>query len=108
MNPNDFGKNITVEDCSRFSMSTYLKSFPTNVVENVLGSILEVLRTRVTLTTTPARFGGVRFWFLCPQCEKRIGVLLVHPLTDKVGCRKCLGVEYRAKRFKGMVENGYA
>ena len=101
---NNFGKTITVENCRRISVSEYLKHLGTKCEEVVLGSVVEVMRTTAHLTATPVHFGGVRFWFLCPHCACRIGVLLIHPLAARVGCRRCLDVEYRAKRFKGMVE----
>jgi hypothetical protein len=28
----------------------------------------------------------------------------VHPLTSAIGSRKCLGLEYRSRRYKGMIE----
>jgi hypothetical protein len=33
-----------------------------------------------------------------------VGILYVHPITHAVGCRTCLGLEYRKRRFKGMAE----
>ncbi len=30
---------------------------------------------QVSLVTTPCNFGGVRYWFACPDCWRRVGVL---------------------------------
>lgn len=29
----------------------------------------------VQITTTPCHFGGVRYWFLCPSCNRRCAIL---------------------------------
>jgi hypothetical protein len=44
-------------------------------------------------------------WFKCPLCGSRVGVLFRHPAANTVGCRRCLKLEYRKRRYKGMVEN---
>ena len=107
MAPYDFGKSITVEDCQRISVYELIKQVGQST-DAVLGAAITVGCMTVRFTTTTTQFGGRRLWFLCPQCESGIGVLLAHPLTQAVGCRRCVEVEYRARRFKGMVENGFA
>ncbi len=37
----------------------------------------------VRITTTPCHFGGVRYWFICPNCDRRRAILY-----PKV-CRTC-------------------
>ncbi len=104
MKPNDFGK-ITVEDCQRLPITACLKAFQTQMKMAFLKSSLETAGIKIGLATTETGFGGVRYWFICPGCGKRIGVILIHPMTGKIGCRKCIEVEYRGKRFKGMIED---
>jgi len=104
MKPNDFGK-ITVEDCERLPITACLKTFRSQMKTAFLKASLEAAGIKVGLTTTETGFGGIRHWFVCPGCGKRIGVILIHPTTRKVGCRECIGVEYRGKRFKGMLES---
>ena len=29
----------------------------------------------VRITTTPCHFGGVRYWFQCPRCDRRCAIL---------------------------------
>jgi len=107
MTPNDLGKNFTVEDCERLPVYSFFKDFRTNLKKAALSSTLEVSQTKVSLAATPTRFGGFRLWFLCPHCERKIKVLLIHPFTGKVGCRGCLGLTYRKQRYKGMVEGNF-
>ena len=42
--------------------------------------------------STKCRFGGRRYWFECPTCLKRVGVL--YKDGDSFECRKCLDLDY--------------
>lgn len=45
----------------------------------------------VKLTTTPCNFGGVRYWFLCPKCIKRVRCLYGGKYFL---CRNCHDLSY--------------
>lgn len=107
MSPYDLGKKLTVEDCSRINISDFLKSYRERIKALILLAHLESVGLQIDLVASKTGYGGARYWFLCPGCKQRIGVLLKHPLSDKVGCRKCIGVEYRKIRYKGMLEGGF-
>jgi hypothetical protein len=55
---------------------------------------------RVRLTTTQPRFGGRRWWFVCPliladrPCERRVGKLYLPPGGRYFGCRRCYRLTY--------------
>lgn len=49
-------------------------------------------RVAVTLQPQSCRFGGARWWFLCPRCYRRVGTVFI---TQRVGCRHCLHLAYR-------------
>lgn len=57
----------------------------------------------VKLETTGCNFGGVRFWFQCPNyldrlyCGRRVGVLYMTGNT--LACRKCLNLTYPSQTF---------
>ena len=51
-------------------------------------------RQRVGLTTSPCNYGGVRYWFVCPGCLRRCGVLYVH---EQIACRKCHKLAYESQ-----------
>lgn len=104
MNPNDFGKIFTVEECGKVSVSTYLHDFKQKVRDMVAESSVEIGGKPIELTTSKTGFGGIRHWFKCPICSRRVGVLFIHPFTRDVGCRGCLHLDYRKRRFKGMAE----
>jgi predicted RNA-binding Zn-ribbon protein involved in translation (DUF1610 family) len=61
----------------------------------------------IELTPSRTAFGGIRYWFKCPNCGDRVGMLFVQPITRVIGCRKCLGLEYRSRKYKGMIENSW-
>ena len=46
---------------------------------------------KLHITTTPCHYGGVRYWWQCPKCDKRVGVLYCAGLYV---CRHCLGLSY--------------
>jgi hypothetical protein len=59
---------------------------------------------RVGLTTTRPRFGGLRWWFLCPlgvngvPCGRRVGKLYLPPAAGYYGCRHCHDLTYASCR----------
>jgi hypothetical protein len=54
----------------------------------------------VQLTTTRPRFGGLRWWFVCPlltggvACNRRVGKLYLPPRSRYYGCRQCYQLTY--------------
>jgi hypothetical protein len=62
----------------------------------------ESLDSRVRLTTTRPRYGGLRWWFVCPlvvrgcPCERRVGKLYLAPGSRYFGCRHCHKLTYHS------------
>src|SRR5262245_48017606 len=60
----------------------------------------ESLDYPVELTTTRPRFGGLRWWFICPlvvsgrECGRRVGKLYLPPGGRYFGCRHCYNLTY--------------
>jgi hypothetical protein len=60
----------------------------------------ESLDYRFVLTTTRPRFGGLRWWFVCPlilggrPCGRRVGKLYLPPGARYFGCRHCHELTY--------------
>ncbi|CAM3948434.1 hypothetical protein PSAR109036_01030 [Psychrobacter arenosus] len=48
----------------------------------------------VAVTTTPCNYGNCRYWWSCPNCHKRVGVLYKAGLYV---CRHCLGLNYHSQ-----------
>lgn len=51
---------------------------------------------KIGLTTTQPRYGGMRWWFICPAqgCGRRVGVLY---LSNVFACRHCLNIAYHSQ-----------
>ncbi|SRR5258708_4963684 len=50
----------------------------------------------VPVASTPCNYGGVRWWFCCPDCRKRIAVIYI--LGRTCSCRRCNYLVYRSQR----------
>lgn len=107
MTPNDLGDFFLVEDCDKVSISDLLRAYKVKLKEAYLSSELEMMDMHIKLTTSKTGNHGTRFWFSCPNCKRRVGVLMRHPLTNVFGCRLCLNLEYRKRRFRGMQESKF-
>ena len=51
----------------------------------------------VSLVTTPCNFGGVRYWFVCPECSRRVGGLYLVLGDANFVCRRCNNLTYRSR-----------
>jgi hypothetical protein len=60
----------------------------------------------VDLDRTACHFGGVRYWFVCPGCSRRVGVLYLALGWDEFRCRHCLGLVYESQTYRGW-DGGY-
>jgi RecJ-like exonuclease len=104
--PNNSGKiKMLVEECQCISITAYMKQVMPKLKNALLTAQIEMDNRVIELTPSKTAFGGIRFWFKCPKCGERVGTLFVHPLSSEIGCRKCLGLEYRSRRYKGMIED---
>lgn len=45
----------------------------------------------IEITRTDCHFGGSRAWFVCPNCQRRCGVL--YPVM----CKRCRGLNHRSE-----------
>lgn len=104
LNPNDFGKTFLVEDCRKIKIDDFLRTCREQLKKLALDAEIKELGLKIDLATSKTCFNGVRFWFACPLCNKKAGVLFQHPVTNQIGCRNCLGLGYAKRRYKGMIE----
>lgn len=51
-------------------------------------------RYAIQIATTPCHYGGYRYWWQCPNCNKRVGVLYRAGLYI---CRHCMGFNYKSQ-----------
>jgi len=58
---------------------------------------------KISLTTMPCNFGGVRYWFICPlsvngvYCGRRTGALYLASGGRYFGCRHCYNLSYESR-----------
>jgi hypothetical protein len=69
---------------------------------------------RIHLQTTYPRFGGLRWWFLCPltvngyACSRRVGKLYLPPGSRYFGCRHCYALTYTSCQESRKYDGWYA
>ncbi|MCO6047955.1 hypothetical protein NG895_28970 [Aeoliella sp. ICT_H6.2] len=62
----------------------------------------ESIEIPIQMQSTPANFGGVRWWFTCPlmvgdtPCQRRVGKLYLPNGARYFGCRHCHRLTYRS------------
>ena len=92
-----------VENYQAIRIDDLVRKVNSGLKAKLLQSEVETLGYQINLTTSKTRFGGNRFWFLCPLCNERRGVLYLR--NSGVAYRVCLGLKYRKQRYKGMIES---
>src|SRR5437763_782701 len=55
----------------------------------------------VQVTADRPRFGGVRLWFWCPRCCRRVLEVYQCPGQPMLGCRVCFRLVYGQQMRKG-------
>ena len=51
----------------------------------------------IRLKTTRPYFGGLRWWFSCPGCGRRVRILYLRPDGEWFRCRHCHELAYRSQ-----------
>lgn len=99
---NCFGEKIASVgfEASARLYSPYMRLWYTHT--GVLTNQSENLDYEIKLTPTPCKFGGYRWWFVCPldingeACNRRVGVLYLG--GKYFGCRHCYNLTYESCR----------
>jgi hypothetical protein len=58
----------------------------------------EPTEQKISCEPTLHHDGGRQWWFLCPGCSRRMGVLYLPPDRAAFRCRKCYGLRYRSQQ----------
>lgn len=72
-----------------------------NLTDRFSGEKKKELDYKIELVSTTCRFGGQRFWFICPllvngiPCGGRVGKLYLPGNATYFGCRHCHNLTYR-------------
>ena len=60
----------------------------------------------ISLLTTTCNFGGIRYWFGCPSCCKRVSVLYLAPGGIYFRCRNCNNLSYQSRNSDRITDLG--
>lgn len=104
LTPYDLGNFLVAENYSKINIDELVVNALKELKIRLVQSQIDALGVEVKLTSSKTKFNGERLWFICPNCNKRVGVLRKHPVDGIIGCRICLNLKYRKQRFKGMIE----
>ena len=66
-----------------------------------------LIQERVRLSTTRPHLGGLRWWFHCPRCQRRIGKLYKPPESAEFRCRQCHNLTYRKSQEHDKTHDKY-
>lgn len=62
------------------------------------GEVASSVVSVVDLDKTLPHFGGVRYWFICPSCKRRVAKLYVPFRHDRFLCRRCHDLTYQSSQ----------
>jgi hypothetical protein len=63
--------------------------------DRLIATLVDDQIITLLLTTTCPKYGGVRWWYVCPVCEKRKTALYVSGAA--LICRQCAGIHYSSQ-----------
>lgn len=95
---------LLTEQCPKITINTFLDIVKKKLKVELLEVEIKSAGWDIDLVSSSTANGGKRIWFSCPLCESRVGVLYTHPISQLLGCRKCLNLDYSSRRYRGMLE----
>jgi len=63
--------------------------------------------TRLDVDETTPRYGGVRYWWLCPACGGRVTTLYLPPGVSAPACRSCYRLTYKTRQAHDKRDDRY-
>jgi hypothetical protein len=63
-----------------------------------VGSVRTNQRYPIQMVSTTCHYGGVRWWFACPTCKRRVGTIHLPPGARRFACRRCHDLTYAARQ----------
>jgi hypothetical protein len=66
--------------------------------EPVLLLVIAGVAQRIRLRPCPGEFGGTRYYFECPCCDRNYRKLFLVPGKSQFACRRCEGLRYTSQR----------
>jgi hypothetical protein len=69
--------------------------YPDESLMRLYDGVLRVVQ-KIELVSTEPQYGGVRWWFKCPKCCRRVARLHRPSHTEYFFCRHCYGLTYES------------
>ena len=89
MTLNDYGKQKTLADaCQRIEVRKIVGEHGKLMKHSLGESGININEVHISFTGSRTGNGGLRFWFSCPVCSKRVGTL--YQCSGGIGCRTVL------------------
>jgi len=102
-----YGK-FAIEECNAINVNVLMRKIKSLLREELLKIELEGLGNNIRLTSSKTGKGGVRYWFFCPKCNRRVGVLYRLPGSNSFGCRLCFNLQYTTARYHRSPQEEHA
>ena len=64
-------------------------------------------KQEINLITTGCNYGGIRYWFVCPKCYKRVGGVYMTNRDFDFMCRRCNKLTYHSRNRCVMAALGH-
>ena len=87
-----------VEDCQKVNIFILNSLGQLKAPPGTYPHAFRVNGQEILLTKTSCYFGGSRYWFLCPDCDKRAGVLYRPWYAQTYLCRGCHNLTYTLRQ----------
>ena len=91
---------LTVEECQKISILNFNFKH-VYVIKITLNS------QSVHLSYSRCYYGGKRYWFLCPKCNKQVGTLYRKPMHSLFFCRSCQNLTYQLTKYRRSTSEGF-
>ena len=94
---------LTVESLSKRSIKGLSEQ-----IEAALDGSVDGVFEGLPVTATQCNYGGLRYWWQCPKCARRVGVLYALPWQfNEWSCRHCHGAVHGSSKT-GVYKREYA
>jgi len=101
-------ESFSVEECGKIDINELMNKLKEILKSELLKVELDGLQNNIKLASSKTGNGGMRYWFFCPQCNKRVGVLYRRPGSDSLVCRRCGNLQYSVARYHRSPQEEHA
>jgi hypothetical protein len=86
------------ENCQKTRIDGYIRQARNSLKKAIVEAELVMNGFSIKLCESKTRFGGLRLWFECPECKRRVGIIYKNPINKDLSCRQCTGLIYQQQK----------